>query len=157
MDRSDSVLPQPITLNSNGIDGHSSQLWLGSFRGVRGARGVRGGRVRGQGGNFPVNKCRLRPRSKLLWLSFYKAEKKTPPLMNVLPPLAKDLREIRQLQKGIDNLILKRPFHRVIREIMANQRIPDLRIQASALRALHESAEAWLIAYFESKLCSVLS
>ncbi|KAI9853694.1 MAG: hypothetical protein M1813_001833 [Trichoglossum hirsutum] len=33
---------------------------------------------------------------------------------------------------------------------MANQRIPDLRIQASALRALHESAEAWLIAYFES-------
>lgn len=64
--------------------------------------------------------------------------------------LAKALKEIRRLQKSTDLLIPKRPFYRVIREVMYDIS-PELRIQGMALNVLQEAAEAALVHEFESK------
>lgn len=60
------------------------------------------------------------------------------------------MRDIRRYQKCVDLLIPKAPFNRVVREISVDRRA-DLRWQASALLALQESAEAFLVRIFESK------
>jgi histone H3 len=60
------------------------------------------------------------------------------------------LRDIRRYQKCVDLLIPKLPFQRVVREI-SYDRNTDLKWQASALLALQESAEAFLVRVFESK------
>ncbi|KAH7340006.1 histone-fold-containing protein, partial [Pyrenochaeta sp. MPI-SDFR-AT-0127] len=60
------------------------------------------------------------------------------------------LREIRRYQKSIDLLLLKLPFSRVVREIIANiTSYRDMRIQPSALEALQEVCEAMLTRYIE--------
>ncbi|ETV99244.1 hypothetical protein H310_07994 [Aphanomyces invadans] len=65
------------------------------------------------------------------------------------------LREIRRYQKSTDLLIRKLPFQRLVREIAQNVRL-DLRFQGSALVALQESAEAYLVSLFEdSYLCTM--
>ena len=58
------------------------------------------------------------------------------------------LREIRRYQKSNDLLIRKLSFAKLVREI-ANDFHPDLRFQSSALLALQEAAEAYLVLYFE--------
>lgn len=58
------------------------------------------------------------------------------------------LREIRRYQKSTELLIRRLPFQRLVREITADFK-PDLRFQASALAALQESAEAYLVGIFE--------
>ena len=58
------------------------------------------------------------------------------------------LREIRRYQKSTDLLIMKLPFQRLVREIAQDLRA-DLRFQASALWALQESAEAYLVGIME--------
>ena len=73
-------------------------------------------------------------------------------------PGTKALMEIRRYQKTTDLLISKLPFSRLIREI-ANTIIPrgkDLRFQTSALLALQEASEAYLIQLFEdTNLCAI--
>ncbi|CAB3406584.1 unnamed protein product [Caenorhabditis bovis] len=66
-------------------------------------------------------------------------------------PGMKALKEIRQYQRSTDLLISKAPFRRVILEIM-NELFPNVgyRIQAEALAALQEAAEAFLVNVFES-------
>ena len=65
------------------------------------------------------------------------------------------LREIRHYQKGSVLLIRKLPFQRVVREIAADLR-PDIRFQSSALLALQEAAEAYLVRLFEdTNLCAI--
>ncbi|CAK4632438.1 hypothetical protein LEN26_008391 [Aphanomyces euteiches] len=65
------------------------------------------------------------------------------------------LREIRRYQKSAELLIRKLPFQRLVREIAQNVRL-DLRFQGSALLALQESAEAYLVSFFEdSYLCTL--
>ena len=73
------------------------------------------------------------------------------------------LREIRRYQKGTDLLIRKAPFQRLVREIMEDlprrySRLPNYgqvqsdppdRWQSTALLALQEAAEAFLIGFFE--------
>ena len=59
--------------------------------------------------------------------------------------------EIRRYQKSGELLIPKAPFARCVREILHDLGCGDMRIQASALDALQESAEALLVAEFESK------
>lgn len=61
------------------------------------------------------------------------------------------LREIRKYQKGVELLVRKLPFQRLVREIAQNAPIekPDLRFQASALAALQEAAEDFLVSLFE--------
>ena len=56
--------------------------------------------------------------------------------------------EIRKFQKSTDLLIRKLPFQRVVREICQGMG-KDLRFQSTAMLALQEAAEAYLINVFE--------
>ena len=58
------------------------------------------------------------------------------------------LREIRHYRKTTELLIRKLPFQRLVREVCADFR-DDLRLQSSALLALQEAAEAYLVGLFE--------
>ncbi|KAJ2009135.1 centromeric DNA-binding histone H3-like protein cse4 [Coemansia thaxteri] len=76
----------------------------------------------------------------------------------------KALREIRMYQKSTDMLIAKLPFARVVREI-AQDYVGDythsntttgLRWQSSAILALQEASEAFLVHLFEdANLCAL--
>jgi histone H3 len=67
------------------------------------------------------------------------------------------LREIRKYQKGTELLIRKLPFQRVCREL-THEINNDLRFQSSALLALQEATEAYLVGLFEcSNLCAIHS
>ncbi|XP_076454550.1 uncharacterized protein LOC143289463 [Babylonia areolata] len=73
-------------------------------------------------------------------------------------PGTKALMEIRKFQ-GTHNLLLRKlPFSRVVREIAVSlfPRMAELRWQATAIMALQEAAEAFLVRMFEdSNLCAV--
>ncbi|CAG8590853.1 10992_t:CDS:2 [Funneliformis mosseae] len=56
--------------------------------------------------------------------------------------------EIRRYQKSTELLIRKLPFQRLVREIAQDFKT-DLRFQSSAIGALQEAAEAYLVALFE--------
>lgn len=65
------------------------------------------------------------------------------------------LREIRRYQKSTEMLIRKLPFQRLVREIAQDFRT-DLRFQSSAVQALQEASEAYLVGLFEdSNLCAI--
>ena len=65
------------------------------------------------------------------------------------------LREIRKYQKSTDLLIRKLPFQRLVREI-AQDFMSDLRFQSTALLALQEAAESYLVRLFEdTNLCAM--
>ena len=57
------------------------------------------------------------------------------------------LREIRKYQKNTDLLIRKAPFQRLVREIACGLK-SDLRMQSTALLALQEAVEAYLVGLF---------
>ena len=58
------------------------------------------------------------------------------------------LREIRRYQRSTELLIRKVPFQRLVREI-AQEFKTDLRFQSSAVVALQEASEAYLVGLFE--------
>ena len=65
------------------------------------------------------------------------------------------LREIRRYQKSTELLIRKLPFQRLVREIAQDFK-SDLSFQASAVLALQEAAEAYLVGLFEdTNLCAI--
>jgi histone H3 len=65
------------------------------------------------------------------------------------------LREIRRYQKSTELLIRKRPFQRLVKEIATDFQT-DLRFQSSALMALQEASEAYLVGLFEdTNLCAI--
>ena len=65
------------------------------------------------------------------------------------------LREIRRYQKSTELLIRKLPFQRLCREI-ADDYKPDLRFQSTAIVALQEASEAYLVGLFEdTNLCAI--
>ena len=65
------------------------------------------------------------------------------------------LREIRKYQKSTELLIRKLPFQRLVREIAQDFKT-DLRFQGSAVLALQEAAEAYLVGLFEdTNLCAI--
>lgn len=67
------------------------------------------------------------------------------------------LREIRRYQKSTELLIRKLPFQRLVREI-AQESKADLRFQSTAIAALQEAAEAYLVSLFEDvNLCAIHS
>jgi len=78
-------------------------------------------------------------------------------------PGTKALREIRKYQKSTDLLIQKLPFSRVVREITQDMTTDlnspdraDLRWQSSAILALQEATEAYLVHLFEdANLCAI--
>ena len=66
------------------------------------------------------------------------------------------LREIRRYQKSSELLIRKLPFSRFVREIAQNMFKNTYRMQANALLAMQEAAEAYLVRLFEdSNLCAI--
>ena len=65
------------------------------------------------------------------------------------------LREIRRYQKTAELLIRKLPFQRLVKEI-AQQFASDLRFQGTAVLALQEASEAYLVGLFEhTGLCAI--
>ena len=65
------------------------------------------------------------------------------------------LREIRRYQKSTELLIRKLPFQRLVREIAQDFKT-DLRFQSSAISALQEASEAYLVGLFEdTNLCAI--
>jgi len=65
------------------------------------------------------------------------------------------LREIRRYQKSTELLIRKLPFQRLVREI-AQEAKTDLRFQSTAIQALQEAAESYLVGLFEdTNLCAI--
>ncbi|CAI9291551.1 unnamed protein product [Lactuca saligna] len=65
------------------------------------------------------------------------------------------LREIRKYQKSTELLIRKLPFQRLVREIAQDFKT-DLRFQSSAVAALQEVSEAYLVGLFEdTNLCAI--
>ena len=65
------------------------------------------------------------------------------------------LREIRRFQKSTELLIRKLPFQRLVREIASDFKT-DLRFQSSAVLALQEASEAYMVGLFEdTNLCAI--
>ena len=65
------------------------------------------------------------------------------------------LREIRRYQKSTELLIRKIPFQRVVREVSQEIRA-DLRFQSTALLALQEAAEDYLVKMFDQvNVCAI--
>jgi len=58
------------------------------------------------------------------------------------------LRDIRKYQRSTDLLLRKLPFQRLVREIAQNIK-NDLRFQSSAILALQEASESYLVSLFE--------
>ncbi|KAJ5676834.1 uncharacterized protein N7477_002467 [Penicillium maclennaniae] len=70
-------------------------------------------------------------------------------------PVPSLFREIRRYQKSTELLIRKLPFQRLVREIAQDFK-SDLRFQSSAIGALQESVEAYLVSLFEdTNLCAI--
>ena len=70
-------------------------------------------------------------------------------------PSTKALIEIRRYQKSTELLICKLPFQRLIREVVQDYKT-DLRFQSSAIVALQEAAESFLVGLFEdTNLCAI--
>ena len=65
------------------------------------------------------------------------------------------LRESRKYQKSTDLLIRKAPFQRLVREVAQDYK-NDLRFQSTAVLALQEAAESYLVGLFEdTNLCAI--
>ncbi len=65
------------------------------------------------------------------------------------------LREIRKYQKSTELLLRKLPFQRLVRDIAQDYK-SDLRFQSSAVLALQEASEAYLVGLFEdTNLCAI--
>ena len=65
------------------------------------------------------------------------------------------LREIRRFQKSTNLLIPRTRFQRLVREIAQDYKT-DLRFQSTAILALQEASEAFLVSLFEdSNLCAM--
>ena len=66
------------------------------------------------------------------------------------------LREIRKYQKNTDLLIRKLPFQRLVRETLQVTFKKDHKFQSTAMLALQEAAEAYLVGVFEdTNLCAI--
>ncbi|CAB4069255.1 H3 [Lepeophtheirus salmonis] len=91
------------------------------------------------------------------WLKIDAARKSAPATGGVKKPHryrpgTVALREIRRYQKSTELLIRKLPFQRLVREIAQDFKT-DLRFQSSAVMALQEASEAYLVGLFEDS-CS---
>lgn len=91
---------------------------------------------------------------------FSKTAKKTAPTGGIKKPHrfrpgTVAVREIRKYQKSTDLLIRKLPFQRLVKEI-AHEIRADTRFQSSAVLALQEATEAYLVGLFEdTNMCAI--
>lgn len=65
------------------------------------------------------------------------------------------LREVRKLQKSTETLIAKAPFSRLVREVAETHKA-GLRFQASAVAAIQEASEAFVVSLLaDSTICAL--
>ena len=65
------------------------------------------------------------------------------------------LKEIQKYQKGVDLLIWRVPFQRLVREIVQRQR-EGLKLQSSAVLAQQEMGEAFLVELLkQANICAI--
>ena len=65
------------------------------------------------------------------------------------------LREIRRFQKTTNLLLRKLPFQRIVKDIAHSEK-PGIRFQSTALLALQEATESYLVGLFEdTNLCAI--
>ena len=65
------------------------------------------------------------------------------------------IREIKRYQKSTELLIKRLPFQRLVKEIAQNLK-SDLRFQASAVVALQEATESYMVSLFQdTNLCAI--
>ena len=90
-----------------------------------------------------------------------KAARKSAPAMGGLKkphrfrPGTVAIREIRRYQKTTELLIKKLPFQRLVKEIAQDFK-SDLRFQASAVSALQEATESYIVGVFQdTNLCAI--
>ena len=115
------------------------QLARKSNAGGKGGKEVYGGKG-GKGGKAP---------------SAPKEPKEPKPKHHRYRPGTVALREIRKYQKSTELLIRRLPFQRLVREIAAEFK-NDLRFQSTAILALQEASEAYLVSLFEdTNLCAI--
>jgi histone H3 len=62
------------------------------------------------------------------------------------------LREIKKFQNTFELLIRKLPFSRLVREV-AQEYNKGMRFQKTALEAIQEATEAFMVGYFEGIVC----
>ena len=93
--------------------------------------------------------------------TFSKAARKSAPSMGGLKkphrfrPGTVAIREIRRYQKSTELLIKRLPFQRLVKEIAQNYK-SDLRFQASAVIALQEATESYMVSLFQdTNLCAI--
>ena len=93
------------------------------------------------------------PRKGLIHIKPPRKERSVPPGVarvkctkrpHCFQPGIKALMEISWVQKSMDLLVPKRPFYRLVRELLQAER-PWLKIQVSTVMALHEATGAYLI------------
>jgi histone H3 len=66
------------------------------------------------------------------------------------------LREVRRLQKSTDSLIAKAPFRRLVREVSEAKFKTGLRFASTALDAIQEATEAYVVNLLEdANLCAL--
>ena len=100
----------------------------------------------------------MKGRGKARKMLAKKAARKTAPGLKKpkrYQPGSAALMEIRKYQKSTELLIRKLPFQRLVREISQDFKT-ELRFQSSALHALQEAAEEYLVKLFEDiNLCAI--
>ena len=92
---------------------------------------------------------------------YNRAARKTAPGMGGLKkphrfrPGTVAIREIKRYQKSTELLIKRLPFQRLVKEIAQNFK-SDLRFQASAVVALQEATESYMVSLFQdTNLCAI--
>merc|ERR1712065_72153 len=66
------------------------------------------------------------------------------------------LREVKKLQKSTDLLVARAPFARLIREVASGFNNQKLNFQASAVSAIQEAAESYIISVLsDANLCAL--
>ena len=97
-----------------------------------------------------------------VWLPAQRAAKlpkSQAPRKRRIRPYSKALKEIRQYQKSGELLIRKLPFQRLVREIAQqfdSVTNSGIRFQSTAILALQEAAEAYVVGLFEdSNVCAI--
>lgn len=95
------------------------------------------------------------PRSQLATKAARKAHQPAIKKPRRFRPGTVALREIRRYQKSGELLLRRLPFQRLVREVAQDMK-NDLRFQASAILALQEASEAYLVSVLEdANLCAI--
>ena len=100
---------------------------------------------RSTGGKVPRERYRTQHGRKITYSSQAKGGLRKPRRFR---PGTVALRQIRKYQKSTDLLIRKLPFQRLVREI-SHKINSELRFQSTALLALQEASESFLVNMFE--------